>query len=212
MVAIFLLKNLVARDGNYTFVVNKNKKLHAVYKLVVENGKPILHPREASNYKPRTEYIVPRYAALTDGAGRPGNAVWMSRVEDTVAKRIADAGPASVAGPTDEQKKRWNWIPTSIDPNRPFQVVITDIETRSDTHIAAGEDIVAFGTGFPTGVAYMKVGEKSAREIPNGEVYSSKLFHVCGKKIVLVRKNNVFIYDTETDTTVCDPRFRRYAL
>ena len=197
----FLLKNLTARDGNYTFVVNKNKKLHAVYNLVVENGKPVLHPREASSYKPRSEYIAPRYAALADGSRQTGNTVWMSRVDDTAAKRIANAGPAEAAGPTAEQKKRWNWIPTSIDPNRPFQVTITDVETRSDTHIAAGEDIIAYGTGFPTGVSYLKVGENKPREIPNGEVYSSKLFHVCGKKIVLVRKNNVYVYDTETDTT-----------
>ena len=201
----YKVKSLVVRDGKYQFVVRKNREPFAVWEMTIEKGKPQLHPRESNTYKPRTEYIVPRYAALTDGTGRSGNTVWMERLSDVAAKSIAAADPKDVAGPTDEQMKRWHWLPMSIDPKRPFHVAVTDIETRSDTHIAAGEDIIVFGTGYPTGVKFMKVGDKKSREIPDGEVYSSSLFHVCGKKIVLVRRNHVFVYDTEKGVTTPIP-------
>lgn len=197
----YLVKQFVARDGNYQFVVKKNQVLHAVFEMEVTNSRPVLHPREASDYKPRHDYICPRYASLTDRGDGAGNTVWMNRLDDVTARKIAEGQPAEAIEVSETQRKRWVWTPTSIDPDRPFEVVVTDVPTRSDTHISAGEDIIAFGTGHPTGVKYLRVGENQAREIPNGEVYSSTLFHVCGKKIVLVRKNRVFVYDTESEKT-----------
>lgn len=201
----FSVKQLAARDGKYQFVVKKNGEFHAVYEMVVENGKAVLHPREADDHEPRHQYICPRYAALTDGAGGAGNTVWMDRLDDDAAKSVAAEEPKAVAGASAEQRRRWEGLPTTVDPNRPFEIVVTNVETRSDTHLSAGEDIIAFGTGHPTGVQYLVVGEDKAREIPNGEVYSSTLFHVCGKKIVLIRKKQIYVYDTQTDTTTSIP-------
>ena len=184
------VKELVARDGTYDVVVKKNGVLHAVFQFKVKGGKPQLHPRQAADHSPRTEYIVPRFAGLGGslGQGSQGHTVWMKRLPNAAAVAVASGKPAEVAGPSDEQRRRWNWIPNSIDPERPFRVVVTGIETRNDTGIAAGEDLIVFGTGFPTGVQYMKAGETKPREIPDGETYSSKVFQVCGKKIVLVKK------------------------
>ncbi|MCR9200953.1 MAG: TIGR03067 domain-containing protein [Planctomycetaceae bacterium] len=197
----FQVEQLAARDGDYHFVVRRNGELHAVYPLKMQSGKPQLHPRQASAHKPRTEYMVPRYAGLA-ARGTAGELVWMKRLDAAQAIAIASGTPAAVAGPSAEQRAAWTWLPQTADPNRPFQLVVTDIETRSDTHIAAGDEIIAFGTGFPTGVKYLQVGDTKPREIPNGEVYNAQLFHVCGRKIVLVKKTQVVVFDTQTGKTV----------
>ena len=202
---IYKVKDLVAQDGKYQFVIRKNKNVFAAYEMEIKGGKPVLHPRESSSYKPRTEYIVPRYAAITTGTDTAGNAVWMKRVGAADAKTIASGKAATVNGPTAEQLKRWYWLPTSLDPKRPFQFQTTNIETRTDTGFAVGEDLVVFGTDFPTGVKYMKAGDTQAREIPAGETYSSKVFCVCGEKIILTKRNNVFVFDTKTGKLTAIP-------
>ena len=116
---------------------------------------------------------------------------------------------------SDDVRDRWNWLPSGIDPNRSFELTVTGVPTRNDTGIAAGEDLVAFGTGFPTGVKYIRVGDDEAREIPGGETYHSKVFGVCGHKIILVKKNQVIVFDTrngklsaipESDVSLYDVR------
>lgn len=194
-------EQFVAQDGIYSFVVKKNDKLHAVYQMVVKDGRPMMHARQSENYEPRYNYLCPRYAAITDGTDNAGNTVWMNRLDSAAAKLAANGKPAAVKGAGEDVKKRWEGLPKTIDAHRPFNVVVTNVETRTDTHIAAGEDIIAFGTGHPTGVKYLVAGEKQAREIPDGESYRSTIFHVCGKKIVLVRKNQVCVFDTETGKT-----------
>lgn len=188
-------------DGQYDVLIKRNADLHAVFRFKVNGGKPMWHPRQASNFQPRTQYIVPRFPGIlgTQGDNSAGNMFWMERVSDADAKAIASTSASAAATISDEDKKRWEWIPRSIDPNRPFKLEITNIETRNDTAIAAGEDLIVFGTGFPTGVQYMKVGDTQPREIPGGETYNSKVFGVCGTKIVLVKKTQVVVYDTKTD-------------
>lgn len=200
----FSVKQLGARDGKYHFVVYKNQQLHSVYELTISNSMPVLHARQGSNYAPRTEYMAPRYAGL-EARGTEGNIVWMRRLPDAAAKAIAEGQAAEVAGPTDEMKQRWHWLPTGIDPNRPFKFTVSDIETRTDTGLAVGEDLVVFGTGFPTGVKYMKAGDTQPREIPAGETFSSKVFCVTGKKIILTKRTSVFVFDTETETMTSIP-------
>ena len=197
----FTAEQFVAQDGKYSFVVKKNGNLHAVYQMMVKDSRPVMHPRQSEEHQPRLEYICPRYAAITDGNDNSGNTVWMDRLDDSTAKLVAAGKPTAVKGASEELKKRWEGLPTSIDPNRQFELVISNVETRTDTHIAAGEDIIAFGTGHPTGVKYLVAGETQAREIPDGETYRSTIFHVCGKKIVLVRKNQVCVFDTTTGKT-----------
>jgi len=187
-------------DGQYDVLIKRNEDVHAAFRFRVRGGKPMWHPRQAGNFKPRTEYIVPRFPGILGKQGdvSAGNMFWMERVSDADAKAIASSTPSETATATDADRKRWDWIPRSIDPNRPFRLAVTDIETRNDTGIAAGEDLIVFGTGFPTGVKYMKVGETQAREIPGGETYNAKVFGVCGTKIVLVKKTQVVIFDTTT--------------
>ena len=195
---MFTLKDLSARDGTYQFVVSKNGKLHAVFPLEVKNGKPVLHPRQASNYQPRSNYIIPRYSNMHAGINDIGDTFWMSRMAADSAKRVASSEAAEVTGPSPEQLKRWNWLPVSIDPKRTFEFKVTEIETRTDTGLAVGEDLAVFGVGHPHGVGYMKAGDKVAQEIPEGETWSSKVFGVCGHKIILTRKNQVAVFDTRS--------------
>ncbi len=200
----FTVKQLGAQDGKYYFVVRKNKKLHAVYELGIQGRKPVLHERQGSSYSPRHEYMAPRYAGLS-ARGTDGAIVWMEKLSESAARTIAEGKAVKVAGPTEVTKKRWNWLPSNLDPKRPFKLTISDVETRTDTGFAVGEDMVVFGTGFPTGVKYLKAGEKTAREIPQGETFSSKVFCVCGKKIVLTKRTSVFVFDTETKKLTAIP-------
>ena len=197
---MFTVKDLSARDGAYQFVVSKNGKLHAVFPLEVKNGKPVLHPQQASTYQPRTNYIIPRYSNMHAGINDIGDTYWMSRMPADAAQRVAKSGAAEVAGPSPEQLKRWNWLPRTIDPKRPFDFNVTEIETRTDTGLAVGEDLAVFGVGHPNGVKYMKVGDSTAREIPEGETWSSKIFGACGHKIILTRKNQVAVFDTRNQS------------
>lgn len=198
------LKELV--DGQYDVLIKRNENAHAAFRFRVNGGKPMWHPRQASDFKPRTQYIVPRFPGIlgAQGDASAGNMFWMERLSDSDAASIASSTPAAKTI-SDEDRARWAWLPRSIDPNRPFKLSITKVETRNDTGIAVGEDLIAFGTGFPTGVKYMKVGDTQPREIPGGETYNSKVFGVCGSKIVLVKKTQVVIFDTKTSKLTAIP-------
>ena len=202
---MYTIKELTSRDGTYQFVVSKNNQLYAVYPLEVRGGKPVLHPRQASNFQPRQQYIVPRYSNMHAGINDIGDTFWMTKMTAAEANSAASGKAAEVAGPTEEQRKRWNWLPLSVDPNRGFKFHVTDIETRTDTGFDVGEDLVVFGVGHPTGVKYMKAGDAAAQEIPEGETWSSKVFAVCGTKIVLSKKNQVAVFDTKTGDLVKIP-------
>ena len=125
--------------------------------------------------------------------------VFMERLSDAEAKAAMEGGSTSSAKTADIDKSRWQWLPRDIDPGRSFEFNVTDIETRTDTGFAVGEDMVVFGTGFPTGVKYMLAGDTKPREIPAGETFSSKVFCVCGRKIVLTKRSKVFVFDTKTE-------------
>ena len=125
--------------------------------------------------------------------------VFMERLSDAAAKSALEGRGTPATASSKIDKSRWFWLPKDIDPNREFQFTVSDIETRTDTGFAVGEDMVVFGTGFPTGVKYMLAGDTKAREIPAGETFSSKVFCVCGRKIVLTKRNRVFVFDTRTE-------------
>ena len=113
---------LTRTDGTYHVVVIKNGDLYSVWPFTVNGGKFKLHPRQESNYSPRTDYIVPRVSGITDVA--PGTAVFMERLSDGAAEAIYSGQAASVAGPTEADRKRWEWLPRSIDPRRPFKFTV----------------------------------------------------------------------------------------
>ncbi|MEM8734823.1 MAG: hypothetical protein AAGG44_11400, partial [Planctomycetota bacterium] len=194
----FTARQLGAQDGEYQFLVRKNESLHAVYRLQVQDAEPVLHPRQSSGFSPRHEYMVPRFAALT-APGEAGKIVWMEKLSAKEVTALVDRKSNSNAGPSEATKKRWTWLPNKLDPKRPFQFVISDVETRVDTGLAVGEDLVVFGTGFPNGVKYLRAGENEAREIPQGETFSSTVFRVCGQKIILTKRSEVFVFDTESE-------------
>ena len=73
----------------------------------------------------------------------------MERLDARTAKVAVSGSGSASPRPSEQDKKRWEWLPRSIDPNRAFHLSVTDVRTRSDTHLAAGEDLIAFGTGFP---------------------------------------------------------------
>ena len=192
---------LFARDGNYHVVVYRNDAVHAVYPYVVEEQRPKFHPRGLPDYKPYEEYLLPRfpgYAANREGAG---DLLWMKALSPTAAAKIAGGTPAQVEGPSAAQRQQWQ-VRTTANAGRVFQLVTTNVDCRSDTTIDAGDDVLAFGTGFPNGVKWIRPGDTTAREIPRGETWNSKLFQVCGQKIVLVHRTEVAVYDTRADTLV----------
>ena len=204
-------------DGQYDVLIKRNADIHAAYRFKIRGGKPMWHPRQAGGFQPRTDYIVPRFPGMlgTLGNDSAGNMFWMERLADADADAIASSTAAPAAEVPDAVKDRWEWVPRSVDPSRPFELKVTGVQTRNDTGIAAGEDLIAFGTGFPTGVKFIRVGDTQAQEIPGGETYHSKVFGICGHKIILVKKNQVLVFDTrsgklsaipETDVFLYDVR------
>ncbi len=193
-------RELLGSDGTYDIIITVNKKLHAVYQFVVKEGKPVFHPRQDSSHEPRTDFMITRSAGDKSQHQEisPADVVWMKRLEDTNATSVYEGNVAEVIGPTEADLKRWQWKP-SIDPKRGFNLVVTNIETRIDTSIQAGDDIIVFGTASQKGVHYIKVGDTELRTIPEGETYSSEVFRVCGKKIVLVKGKGLVLFDTATE-------------
>ncbi|MEO1528329.1 MAG: hypothetical protein AAFX06_23140 [Planctomycetota bacterium] len=193
------VKDLTGTNGTYFVVAKKNGAPFGVWPFEVKDGQPKLHARQANAFQPRANYIVPRVSGITDSA--PGMVVFMERLTPSQAK-AAMASASSSASTADIDPARWVWMPRSIDPNRGFQFNVTNVETRTDTGFAVGEDMVVFGTGFPNGVKYMLAGDTQPREIPAGETFSSKVFCVCGRKIVLTKRNRVFVFDTQSEQMV----------
>lgn len=194
------VKDLTSISGNYFVVVKKNGEPYGVWPFEIKDGQPKLHARQANDYQPRANYIVPRVSGITDSA--PGMVVFMERLSDAEATAAMTANVSSSPSLANIDPSRWVWMPRSIDPNRKFTFNLTGIETRSDTGFAVGEDMVVFGTGFPNGVKYMLAGDERPREIPEGETFSSRVFCVCGRKIVLTKRNRVFVFDTESERMI----------
>ena len=126
---MFTLADLTAQDGNYRFVVTKNQQTHATFALTVKNGKPVFHRQQSSSFQPRHQYIIPRYHNLHTGISDSGDTVWMNRMTDADTQAAAASGAREVAGPTEEQRQRWRWLPTSLDPKRKFEFQTTDVIT-----------------------------------------------------------------------------------
>ncbi|MEL6105844.1 MAG: hypothetical protein AAFU85_07405 [Planctomycetota bacterium] len=189
------VEDLTDADGAYFVVAKKNGKPHGVWTFTIKEGRPQLHARQANDFRPRAKYIVPRVSGITDTA--PGMVVFMERLSDVEAEAALAMRASSSGSMADIDPSRWVWTPRSIDPNRGFELNVTGIETRTDTGLAVGEDMVVFGTGFPNGVKYMLAGDQQPRHIPAGETFSSKVFCVCGRKIVLTKRNRVYVFDTE---------------
>ena len=113
-------------DGIYHTVLKKDDRMFAVWQFEVKNGKPLVHARQSSAYQPRTEYMVPRNPSTSDGGDGAGDIIWMKRLPEKKAQAIYQNKAADVAGPSDDQRRSWQWRP-SADPKRPFSLVVTDV-------------------------------------------------------------------------------------
>jgi len=198
------VSELLAAGGNLEFVVTKNDVPHVAYRLNIKDGKPVPHASQAGGHTPRADYRLPRFAGLDFNRNAAADIYWMERLSEEELRAIESAGP-SAASLEQLDRDAWQWMP-SVNPNRPFGLTITEVETRSDTMLSAGDEIIAFGTGFPNGVKYMQVGEDQPIEIPGGETFSSTVFRVCRKKIVLVKDKQVVVFDTESGRLVEIPQ------
>ena len=83
-----------------------------------------------------------------------------------------------------------------------FSPVVTQIEVRHDGRVAAGDGIIAYGTGAFSGVDYINLGDNAGQGIANSDNYRADSFVVIGKKIILVGTDfSITIFDTENNTT-----------
>ncbi|REJ78681.1 MAG: hypothetical protein DWQ47_04325 [Acidobacteria bacterium] len=89
-------------------------------------------------------------------------------------------------------------LPGLAFSQRGLRIVKTDIPVAYKATIAVSDQVIAFGTGFNTGVEYLKPGDKQAAKVPGSENYSSKSLGVCGTKIILANTRNftVAVFDT----------------
>ena len=198
----FSTADLLKNDGDYTITVKFDDKLHGHYPVAVRSGKLVPHPRQSLTHKPSTSWLVPRRNA---GLADADTIFWLERsMSAGTGTKSASSSSKKQARVTRADRKRWQVIPSG-DYKRPFQLKHTKILTRRDATIAAGDEIVAYATGRTTGVGYFRVGDDKPLSIPNGQQYRGDLFHVCGKKIVLANRTNLFVYDTETNKTHAIP-------
>jgi hypothetical protein len=186
-------EDLLRKDGDYDFVLLRNDAPERVYRVVVKDGKVTPHPRQAIAYEPRADFLVPRDPGDSNHA--EVDLFWLDALDPKVAMAAAAAKPAAVAGPSAADLARW--APVAEFPQREMKAVVTRCAPRADTLLAAGDDLIAYGTGPNTGVAFVRVGEDKETTFAGGSDCSSKVFAVCGKKLVLVRKTQVLVYDTE---------------
>jgi len=82
------------------------------------------------------------------------------------------------------------------------KVVKTSIEVAYNGAIAASDEIIVFGTGFTTGVGFIRPGDDEAGEIPGAGKFSSKTFGICGSKIILANTQDftIAVFDTAKGT------------
>lgn len=81
-----------------------------------------------------------------------------------------------------------------------LKVVKTGIDVGYKARIDASDQIIVFGTGFTTGIDFIRPGDTKPRGIPGGDNFSSNYFAVCGEKIILANQQQftVSVLDTKT--------------
>ena len=192
----FLASELLARDGLYHVVVTKDGQLDAVYPLTIKNGKPEFPKQQTLGYEPHEDFIVPRFPGTTIVKTGAGDVLWMTKLPDAEATAIFKASAGEIAKPSVEQLANWN-PKRSDDAKQAFDLKTTTFEIHETSPLSAGNDVIAFATQSPAGIRYFQVGEEEVHDLPDGESYSSEVIHVAGEKIVLVKQNQVVIYDTK---------------
>lgn len=189
----------VKSDGAYELVVARGDQVLRAWSYRIDGGRVVPHARSAFDHEPATEFLLPRAPRTYIGEGMMDIA-WIEPVEPGAA---VAAAPTATAVPAAATLALWK--PAVPAPARAPKVVVTDVAARVDAHLAAGRDLVAYGTGAVRGVAYLRVGEDREVSFPGGAEVSSKVFFVCGTKLVLVKDREVLVHDTATGATVPVP-------
>lgn len=186
------------RDGEYRVVMRVGDKIVRMYSFTIADGAVLAHERSAFSHAPATDYLLPRTIGGRD-RNYFDNITWMESMDASAGAPTAKA----VAGPSAAARAAWK--PVVPAPKRPASIKLTNIAARVDAHIAAGDGVVAYGTGSNSGVAYIVAGEDTERTFAGGSESSSGVFFVCGKKLVLLNGNQVCVHDTVTGTSVDIP-------
>ncbi len=200
----FKITDLNARDGRYDLFFILDGNLVSAFQFEVKGGREVYHPRQAADHEPRTQYLLPRQYQRSNSTQVGFDVVWMAALSADDAKARFEGGPAESAVAGEETRAKWQWR-SAADASRPTALTLTEVATLADTTIRVGDEIIVFGTDYPAGLHWMKVGDRERREIPEGETYDSKVFAVCGRKIVLTRKNTVSIFDTVSEEITALP-------
>ena len=144
----------------------------ATYPITVAGGKVVAHERSSLSFTPHDKYLCSReYHDL-----RTHDLLWASAGASSGAVAATAATEASAA-----DLDRWAVKPAG-SATAPLQIVHTPVPARFDAAIAAGDGVIAFGTGGWNGVAYMTLGDTQSRSIPEGQSYRAGFLGVCGKK------------------------------
>ena len=184
------------REGEFTIQIRRGKQIYGIFPFQVTDGKLQFHPYQLRNHKPTYEYMITRFAGESDDGRDATNVFWLNSKPIDLAEVANDSGGGKFI--TRKRRDNWNWLPTA-DPDRKFSLVQTDVQANDKTHLAVGDDLVVYGTSYPQGVAYLKAGVADEQKIPGGHSFDSRLFWVCGKKIVLIKHKSLTVYDTESD-------------
>ena len=190
------LEDFLRVDGEYFLTVRVKGEIKKAWAFTVQDQKLVAHARSAFTHAPHTEYLLPRNPDRSKGTTE--SITWIEPLGD-LASLMAPAAAATAA--VDPAAKS-NWSPEYPMPARPTVLVKTNVDSRVDAGLAAGDGFVVYGTGPNTGVAYLKCGEDTEVSLPGGATYASKTFFACGTKIVLVKGKQVVIHDTKTGANV----------
>ena len=187
--------DLLKRDGVYDVLCLRNGAVDRAWRFEIRGGKSVTIARQGFKYEPRADFLLPR----VPGTDRTSayDLIWLEALDASQAQAAGNAAPAAVAAPAATDTARWTT--DRPFPARPMQVVTTGASPRVDAAIVAGDGVIAYGTGANTGVSYLRIGEDIEHGIPGGVEFSSKVMAACGKKLVLVRKRQIVVFDTETE-------------
>ncbi|MEM1447618.1 MAG: hypothetical protein AAF957_08260 [Planctomycetota bacterium] len=194
--AFLPLDDFTKVDGTYRVVLRSGGEAVRAWDYVVENGALRPHARSSFEHAPRSDYLLSR-VCLPENGGHE-DLVWLEPVVDPAADPVFDTGALRAVAASAATRALWK--PTTPAPERSPRVVVTEVAARVDAHIAAGDGVVAYGTGPVSGVAFLRCEDGVERSIPDGASFSSTAFFVCGRKIVLVERTEIAVHDTESGT------------
>lgn len=200
------LKDITKKDGDYLIVRKRNGEPEAGFEFQVRDGKLVPHPRSAFDHQPVTDQLLSR---STFGDRQLSDLIWMERLSPERLNELLGVGPAVATGPSPDDLARWT---PGVLGGGPAEVVLTDADCRMDGTLSVGDGVIAFATGGGNGVGYLVVGEDSARSLPDGQSFSGRQFCVTGKKIVLAKRNQVHVFDTQTGSMTAIPETEVYLL